>query len=117
MVADAQFCDWWENCLGNPPLPRGYAIPILRNLQGHPEAPRLWHKHINGILLDKLGFQHTTHKPCLYFKHHEIHDLVIILQQVDNFIIGAKSMDLCLEIKQQIQDNMVNLLNELGVIK
>jgi hypothetical protein len=117
MVADAQFCDWWENCLGNPPLPRGYVIPILRNLQGHPEAPRLWHKHINGILLTKMGFQHTTHKPCLYFKHHEIHGLVIVLRQVDDFIIGAKSMDLCLEIKQQIQDNMVNLLNELGVIK
>jgi hypothetical protein len=26
-------------------------------------------------------------------------------------------MDLCLEIKQYIQDNMVNLLNELGKIK
>jgi hypothetical protein len=26
-------------------------------------------------------------------------------------------MDLCLEIKQYIQDNMVNLLKELGVIK
>jgi hypothetical protein len=117
MVADAQFCDWWENCLGNPPLPRGYVIPILRNLQGHPEAPRLWHKHINGILLTKMGFQHTTHKPCLYFKHHETHGLLIVLRQVDDFIIGAKSMDLCLEIKQQIQDNMVNLLNQLGIIK
>jgi hypothetical protein len=57
MVADTQFCDWWENCLGNSPLPRGYVIHILRNLQGHPEAPRLWHKHINGILLTKMGFQ------------------------------------------------------------
>jgi hypothetical protein len=26
-------------------------------------------------------------------------------------------MDLCLERKKPIQDNMVNLLNELGVIK
>jgi hypothetical protein len=117
MVADAQFCGWWEYCMGNPPLPRGHVIPILGNLQGHPEAPRLWHKHINSILLDKLGFQHTTHKPCLYFKHHKIHGLVLVLQQVDNFIVGAISMDLCLKIKQQIQDNMVNLLNKLGVIK
>jgi hypothetical protein len=39
MVADTQFCDWWEKCLGNPPLPRGYVIPIRCNLQGHPKPP------------------------------------------------------------------------------
>jgi hypothetical protein len=26
-------------------------------------------------------------------------------------------MELCLEIKQQIQDNMVNVLNELGCLQ
>jgi hypothetical protein len=41
MVTDDQFYNWWDNCLGNPPLPQGYVIPILRNLQGHPEVPRL----------------------------------------------------------------------------
>ncbi len=54
---------------------------------------------------------------CLYFKHHDIHGLILVLRQVDDFIIGAKTMQLCLDIKQQIQDNMVNPLNELGVIK
>ena len=40
-----------------------------------------------------------------------------MLRQIDDFIIGAKTMQLCLDIKQQIQDNMVIPLNELGVIK
>jgi hypothetical protein len=117
MVVDEQFRDWWENCLGKPPIPRGWVIPILRNLQGHPEAPRLWHKHIDGILIAKMGFTHTTHEPCLYYKHHATLGLILLLQQVDDFIIGAKTMELCLDIKQQIQDSMVNVLNELGVIK
>ena len=56
MVVDDQVRDWWENCLGKPPIPQGWVIPILKNLQGHPEAPRLWHKHINGILIMKMGF-------------------------------------------------------------
>jgi hypothetical protein len=58
-----------------------------------------------------MGCQHTTHEPCLSFKHHEIHGLIIVLRQVDDIIIGA------LEIEQQIQDNMVNFLNKLGIIK
>jgi hypothetical protein len=64
-----------------------------------------------------MGFQHTTHEVCLYFKDHDIHGLILVLRQVDNFIIGAKTMQLRLDIKQQIQDNMVYPLNELGVIK
>jgi hypothetical protein len=106
MVVDEQFRDWWENCLGKSPIPQGWVIPILKNLQGHPKAPRLWHTHIDGILITKMGFQHTTHEVCLYFKHHYIHGLILVLRQVDDFIIGAKTMQLCLKIKQQIQDNI-----------
>jgi hypothetical protein len=117
MVVDEQFRGWWKNCLSNPPISRGWVIPILRNLQGHPEAPQLWHKHINGILIAKMGFTHTTHEPCLYFRHHATLGLILLLRQVDDFIIGAKTMELYLQIKQQIQDNVVNELNKLGVIK
>jgi hypothetical protein len=117
MVVDEQFRDWCENCLDKLPIPQGWVIPIPKNLQGHPEAPRLWHKHFDGILITKMGFQHTTHEVCLYFKHHNIYRLILVLRQVDDFIIGAKTMQLCLDIKQQIQDNMVNPLNELGIIK
>jgi hypothetical protein len=102
MEVDAQFLDWWVNCLGNNPIPLGWVIPILRNLQGHPEAPCLWHKHIIGILMDKLGFDHTPHEPCLYFKHHPEHGLILILQQVDDFLISTKNWAIAEEIRQQI---------------
>lgn len=117
MYVDDQFREWWTQHLNRPPIPRGYVIPILRNLQGHPEAPRLWHKHINDILINKLGFDHTTHEPCLYFKHHPEYGLILILRQVDDFLISAKTLEIAEIIRQQIQSHMQNELNDLGVIK
>ena len=97
MEVDDQFNDWWVNCLHNDPIPPGWVIPILRNLQGHPEAPRLWHKHINCILVEDLGFDHSTHEPCLYFKHHPDHGLILILRQVDDFLIVLKHKPLLMK--------------------
>jgi hypothetical protein len=87
MEVDAQFLDWWVNCLGYDPLPVRWVMLILCNLEGHPEAPQLWHKHIYFILVNNLGSNHTTHKePGPYLKHHPEHDLILfILQQVDDF--------------------------------
>jgi hypothetical protein len=39
MCVDTQFREWWA-AKGRPPIPKGHVIPILKNLQGHPEAPR-----------------------------------------------------------------------------
>jgi hypothetical protein len=117
MEVDNQFLHWWVNCLGNDPIPKGWVIPILCNLQGHPEAPQLWHKHINSIPANDLGFDHTTHEPCLYFKHHPEHGLILILQQVNNFLISAKTSQIADKVCQQIQSKMTNELNDLGVIK
>jgi len=49
------FRDWWVNHKGRDPIPKGYVIPVLPSMQGHPEAPRLWEKHADQILR-KLGF-------------------------------------------------------------
>jgi hypothetical protein len=89
MEVDGPFHDWWTKCLGRTPIPKGWVIPILRNLQGHPEAPCLWHKHIDNILIEQLGLDHCTHEACLYFKHTANHGLIIVLRQVDDFRIGA----------------------------
>jgi hypothetical protein len=117
MVIDQQFRDWWDNKLKLPAIPYGYVLPVLKNLQGHPEAPRLWHLHIQAILLNTMGFDHTTHEPCLYWRTHPTHGLVLILRQVDDFIIGAATAAIALDYKQEIQNHMANPLNELGIIK
>jgi hypothetical protein len=67
MAIDEQFRMWWTEELGRPPIPAGYVWPVKHALQGHPEAPRLWEKHIVKIL-DDLGFKSTTHKKYIYQK-------------------------------------------------
>jgi hypothetical protein len=118
MVVDKQFHEWWTECLGNPPIPYGYVIPILKNLQGHPEGPRLWHKHIHSIMLDSLDFKACTHEHCLYYKRDEAtNELILVLRQVDDFIISAKLKAAALAVKAKLQLHMTNPLHDLGIIK
>jgi hypothetical protein len=59
-------------------------------MQGHPESPRLWEKHIDKILCIHLGFVPTVHEPCIY--RGEIDgERVLFKRQVDDFLLGAKS--------------------------
>jgi hypothetical protein len=117
MQVGAQFQEWWTQCLKHPPIPHGYVIPIMKNLQGHPKGPRLWDTHIRGIVCRNLGFKTTTHEQYFYFKQSKTDCLILILQQVDNFIIAAKAMTTCQAIRKEIQGYMANPLNNLGIIK
>ena len=117
MQVDSQFQEWWTQCLGKAPIPYGWVIPILKNLQGHPEGPRLWDTHIRGIICYNLGFATTTHEQCFYYKRTKTDGLILILRQVDDFIIAAKSMSTCQAIRREIQGFMANPLNDLGIIK
>lgn len=117
MEADDQFRDWWTNHLGHPPIPPGYVIPIQRNLQGHPEAPRLWSRHIDKIIRHELGFTPTTHEPCLYYKQNADGKPILLLRQVDDFLIAGPTRAECEEIRRQLQTKVQNPLNDLGIIK
>ena len=51
--------------LKRPPLRPDAVIPVKRAMQGHPESPCFWEKHIDKILRD-CGLQPTVHEPYLY---------------------------------------------------
>ena len=84
---DLQFKKWWSECLGRPPLRPGDIIPILGNMQGHPEAPRQWAKHIHKIILS-LGFKATAHEKYLYVGQ-VAGQTVYLMRQVDDFAVSA----------------------------
>jgi hypothetical protein len=87
MAIDDQFYTWWTESLGREPILPRYVLPVKHALQGHPEAPHLWEKHIFKIL-DNLGFQSTMHKKCIYQKM--INDeKVVFLSQLDNFAVAC----------------------------
>ena len=49
--------------------------------------------------------------------HHPTHGLIIILRQVDDFLISTRTQAIGNEVQQQIQQTMTNELNDLGIIK
>ena len=88
---DDAYSDWYHTRF-DVHIPCGMVVHAKHALQGHPaEAPRLWEKHIHGILVDKLHFVPTTHEKCLYSRRHPDapEDLQMILRQVDDFLVSA----------------------------
>ncbi|KAL7490174.1 hypothetical protein ACHAW6_015867 [Cyclotella cf. meneghiniana] len=59
-------------------------------MQGHPEFPCHWEKHIDKILRIFLGFVPMVHEPCIY-RGETNGKLVLFRWQVDDFLLGAKS--------------------------
>jgi hypothetical protein len=114
MAIDDQFRTWWTECLGNDPIPEGYVLPVNHALQGHPEAPRLWEKHIVQIL-DKLGFESTTHEKCIY-QMTVNNEKVLFLRQVDNFAVACRDPAISKEIIRQVGAQLQVPLNDLGTL-
>ena len=54
ILQDKMFLNWWVNCLEKEPILLNYTVRLQYNLQGHPEGPGLWHKHINKIPKDDV---------------------------------------------------------------
>ena len=66
LYIDDAFREWWTVHLRNEPIPADCNVVRVHNaIQGHPESPRLWEKHIDKILRE-LGMVPATHEPCLY---------------------------------------------------
>ena len=118
MRIDDQFREWWTECKGRPPIPRpGYVLPVNHALKGHPEAPRLWERHIHDILEIELKFVPTTHEKCLYRRRDPSDNLQMILRQVDDFSVSATEQTECQDIIRQIGTHLTVLLNDLGLIR
>jgi len=84
---DDAFCDWHVERTGVL-LDKDLVLPVLRALQGHPEAARLWEEHISGIL-EKVGFKNTTHEKNICTGKF-CGEKVPLVRQVDDFALGCR---------------------------
>jgi hypothetical protein len=91
-------------------LERGLVLRVLRALQGHPEAARLWETHINAILNDpEFGFQSTAHeKNICHATIQGIQNLPVLLcRQIDDFAIATPDHAIvrliCAKIGEKLQ--------------
>jgi hypothetical protein len=111
---DKAFHGWWAS-KGRPPIPDGYVIPVQAAMQGHPESPRLWEKHIDKILRVKLRFKPTIHEPCLYCGVFD-GQRVIFKRQVDDFVIGAKTESIANKIFDILDSSLRMPMRRQGLI-
>jgi len=86
MKLDDVFRDWYLERRGVL-LDKDPGLPVLRALQGHPEAARLWEEHISAILKD-VGFKNTTHEKNIYTGQF-CGEKVLLVRQVDDFALGC----------------------------
>jgi dUTP pyrophosphatase len=88
LFIDDSFRDWWVNHLHNEPISKECnVVRVNKAIQGHPESPRLWEKHIDGILRE-LGLTPAVHEPCIYSGMFD-NSRVLFLRQVDDFAVAA----------------------------
>ena len=119
---DRAFKEWWVLHKQRPPIEEHEVIPILSAMQGHPESPRLWEKHIDGILR-KCGLTPTVHEPCLYSGSIE-GKRILFKRQVDDFAVAAPDsrtaailldmIDDCLSIPMKRQ-GLLDMYNGIDV--
>jgi hypothetical protein len=65
MRYDRVFRYFWAYKHPDIPLPPDVVVPVLKNLEGHPEGPRLWAVRCHTVLV-KIKFKNTEHAPCFY---------------------------------------------------
>ena len=111
---DRAFHDWWVLHLGNPPIPQGFVIPILAAIQGHPESPRLWEKHVDRILRH-IGFLPTVHEPCLYTGEID-GQRVLFMRQVDDFACAAQSARIAGLVWDLLDDYLYLPIKRQGIV-
>jgi hypothetical protein len=87
----------------------------LKNLQGHPEGPRLWSVRSHGVII-ALAFKNTTHAPCLYYGTFNA-EFVIFLRMVDDLSIGCKLEETYTKLCNILDKNWQVHMSQYGMMK
>ena len=115
MYIDDAFRDWWVHDKGRPEIPKEFnVVRVNWAIQGHPESPRLWEKHIDRILRD-MGFTPARHEPCLYSGTVN-RERVFFLRQVDDFSVAAATTTTCDAIIRYINSKMTMDVKGLDIV-
>ena len=83
-------------------------------MQGHPEASRLWEKHIDKIVRE-LGFKPTTHEPCIY-EGYIRGERCIFKRQVDDFALATQNPETAHEFFDLIDDKLKMPMKRFGLV-
>jgi hypothetical protein len=114
ILPDKAFKAWWVS-KGRDPIPDNHVIPVQAAMQGHPEAGRLWEKHIDKILRRDLHLMPTIHEPCLYSGQMDGHR-VLFKGQVDDFATAVSHEDIATKIFDALDSKLRMPMRRQGLI-
>ena len=100
MRCDEPYVEWWNAQHPNHPITTDHVMRVRHGLQGHPESPRLWEKHINRVLTD-VQVVNSPHAPCLYFGKYNDQECMV-LRQVDDFSTAALQMETAKDLYEEL---------------
>jgi len=113
LFIDEAYKEWWTEHLKLPPIPNHCKVVRVHNaIQGHPESPRLWEKHIHHILQQEK-MKPATHERCLYVGQTP-GTRILFLRQVDDFAAAATTEELAINLFQKINSCLRINLKILG---
>jgi hypothetical protein len=89
LVTDEVFQSWYRDRLGIE-LPMSTCVPILKAMQGHPEAGNWWSKHFDASCAAPLRLVPAFTEPTMY-RHNDAlcSGPTLVLRQVDEILCGA----------------------------
>jgi hypothetical protein len=115
MRCDSVFKEWRADRHPDTPLPPDAVTPVLKNLQGHPEGPRLWGIKCHNVLIT-LDFTPTTHAPCLSQGTFN-NNYVLFLRQVDDFSVGCRSDSTYIKLCDALDKHWQVPMSRYGTMK
>jgi hypothetical protein len=110
---DRAFKEWWI-ARGRKPIEDEEVIPVMRAMQGHPESPRLWEKHCDGIIRG-FGFTPTVHEPCLYVGDID-GERCLFKRQVDDFAVATEKVETAHKLFDLFDDQLKMPMKRLGLV-
>ena len=81
-------------------------MEIPHSLQGHPLSGKQWMKMTDENSIDDSGFSTTAHSRCIACKRTDLKGVILILQQVDDFLIGTTGQATAERITQKIGEKV-----------
>ena len=96
--------EWAQEVLGKD-IQKGSVMEVLHSLQGHPLSGKQWMKMIDKIPINDISFSTTAHDRCIH-KRTDSEGTILILRQVDDFLIGTTDKSIAERITKRVGEQV-----------
>lgn len=86
---------------------------LKKSLYGLKQSSRVWNNKLNSVLTQQLGYTRSSSDPCIYFKHSELHTIVIAVY-VDDILIFGSNGTMITKLKKNLSQYFK--MKDMGIV-